>query len=135
MLETFLVPEKTVATAKGDGPSTDLSHARYRVFLLTLEVEDVVEQESLDVSVLGSVDGATWQPKPLASFPQTFYRGESPMLLDLKEQADVKYVRAHWEVNRWGRGSETPRFEFSVTLKEVAPEILRDAEAQARSLA
>ncbi len=56
---------------------------------------------------------------PLRHFPQKFYCGETPLLLDLTEHADVKFVRAHWEVARWGRGTETPMFEFGVTMKEV----------------
>ena len=135
MLDTFLVPEKTVITAKGDGASVDVSGAGNRVFLATLYITNIIEQEALDVSIYGTADGATWSPKPIASFPQKFYRGESPMLLDLTAHADVKIVRAHWEANRWGRGTETPMFEFHVTLKEVSPQVLREAAAEAKTLA
>jgi hypothetical protein len=45
----------------------------------------------------------------------------------------VKFVRAHWEMARWGRGTETPKFEFGVTLKEVPAEILKEATAEART--
>jgi hypothetical protein len=135
MVDTFLVPEKTVITAKGDGAAVDVSGAGNRVFLATLYITNIIEQEALDVSIYGSADGATWSPKPMASFPQKFYRGESPMLLDLTQHADVKIVRAHWEANRWGRGTETPMFEFHVTLKEVSPQVLREAAAEAKTLA
>jgi len=135
MIDTFLVPEKTVINAKGDGPSVDLSDASNRVFLATLSITNIVEQESLDVSIYGSADGATWTPKPIASFPQKFYRGESPLLVDLTQHADVKIVRAHWEANRWGRGTETPMFEFQVTLKEVPPQVLREAAAEGKTFA
>jgi hypothetical protein len=57
------------------------------------------------------------------------------MLLDLRAHPDVKFVRAHWEVARWGRGTETPMFEFSVRLKEVPAEILREVTAEAKVLA
>jgi hypothetical protein len=135
MVDTLLVPEKTVITAKGDGASVDVSGAGNRVFLVTLYITNIIEQEALDVSIFGSADGATWSPKPIASFPQKFYRGESPMLLDLTQHADVRIVRAHWEANRWGRGTETPMFEFHVTLKEVSPQVLREAAAEAKTLA
>jgi hypothetical protein len=135
MIDMFLVPEKTVATAKGDGATVEVSGAANRVFLLTLQITDIVEQEALDVTVYGSADGAIWSPKPLASFPQKFYRGHHPLLLDLTSQKSIKFLRAHWEVNRWGRGSETPRFEFHVTLKEVPPEVLKEATADAKALA
>jgi hypothetical protein len=135
MIDTFLVPEKTVVTAKGDGPGVDVSGAANRVFLLTLNISNIIEQESLDVSIQGSADGATWGHKAIASFPQKFYRGQHPLLLDLSGHADVKFVRAHWEVGRWGRGTETPMFEFHVTLKEVPADILKQAAADAQALA
>jgi len=134
MLDTFLVPEKTVVTTKGDGPAADVSGAASRVFLLTLEITNIIEQESLDVSVYGSADGATWGAKPTVAFPQKFYRGQTPLLLDLTEHPDVKFVRAHWEVARWGRGVETPMFEFDVRMKEVPADVLREVRAEARAL-
>ena len=132
MIDTFLVPEKTTVTAKGDGPSVDVAAASNRVFLVTLSITKIVEQESLDLSISGSADGATWDPKPLLAFPQKFYAGESPLLLDLNAHENVKFVRAHWEVARWGRGSETPMFEFDVRLKEVPAEILRETTSHSK---
>jgi hypothetical protein len=44
-------------------------------------------------------------------------------------------VRAHWDVARWGRGVETPRFEFGLSMKEIPPEVLRQAQAEAKILA
>ena len=134
MIDTFLVAEKTVVTAKGDGPAVDVGSAASRVFLLTLEISEIIEQESLDVSVYGSADGATWGAKAVVAFPQKFYRGQWPLLLDLTGHPDVKVVRAHWEVARWGRGVETPMFEFDVRLKEVPADVLREAKAEAKTL-
>ena len=135
MIDTFLVPEKTTVNAKGDGPSVDISGAANRVFLLTLEITKIIEQESLDVAIRPSADGTTWDAKSIVAFPQKFYRGESPLLLDLNAHPGVKAVRAHWEVARWGRGVETPMFEFGVRMKEVPAEILREARAEAKALA
>lgn len=134
MIDGFLVPEKTKVTAKGDGPVVDISGASNRVFLLTLNITGIVEQEALDVGIFGSSDGTTWGPKPLETFPQKFYRGQHPMLLQLTQNPEVKFVRAHWEVNRWGRGDETPMFEFNVAIKEVPPDVLQEATAEAKSL-
>jgi hypothetical protein len=135
MIDTFLVPEKTLVNANGDGTAVDVSSAVNRVFLLSLEITNIIEQESLELSVYGSVDGTTWSSKPIVSFPQKFYCEQSPMLLDLAAHPDVKFVRAHWEVARWGRGTEMPMFEFSVRLKEVPAEILREVKAEAKALA
>lgn len=132
MIDTFLVGAKTVVDCKGDGPALDVSGAESRVFLLSLEITNMIEQESLDVRIEGSADGAAWGAKPIVSFPQKFYRGEQPLLLDLRGLPETMFVRAHWEVNRWGRGSETPMFEFQLGMKEVAADILQQASLEAK---
>jgi hypothetical protein len=134
MIDTFVIAEKTVVSAKGDGPTVDVSGAASRVFLLTLEITKIVEQESLEISIHGSSDGTAWDAKAVVTFPQKFYCGESPLLLDLTAHPDVKFVRAHWEVGRWGRGTETPMFEFGVRLKEIPADVLREATAEAKTV-
>ncbi|MFZ0319196.1 MAG: hypothetical protein WAL56_08725 [Candidatus Sulfotelmatobacter sp.] len=135
MIDTVLVADKTVVSAKGDGPAVDVSGASGRAFLLTLDITNIIEQESFELSIFGSADGAAWEAKPLASYPQIFYRGESPLLLDLTAHPTVKFIRAHWEVARWGRGTETPMFEFGLRIKEIPPDVLREAKAEAATLA
>jgi hypothetical protein len=134
MIDTILVADKTVVSAKGDGQTLDVSSSTSPVFLLTLSITNIVEQESFELSIVGSADGASWLAKPLVTYPQTFYRGESPLLLDLTATPEVKFIRPHWEVARWGRGSETPMFEFGLTIKEVPGNVLRDAAAEAKAL-
>lgn len=134
-IDAVLVPAHTVVSAKGDGPAVDVSSAASRVFLVTLAITKIIEQESLDLSIFGSADGATWSAKSIAAFPQKFYCEESPLLLDLTAHTDVKFIRAHWEVARWGRGTETPMFEFGATMKEVPANILKEVAAEAKTLA
>jgi hypothetical protein len=130
-----LVAAKTVVTAKGDGAVIDVSAATSRIFLLALDITNIIEQESLDVSIYGSGDGAAWSPKAIVAFPQKFYREQSVLLLDLTAHPEVKFVRAHWDVARWGRGTETVMFEFGVTMREVPANILKEAAAEARARA
>jgi hypothetical protein len=59
---------------------------------------------------------------------QKFYPGEYPLLIDLTKP-EAKFVRAHWDVYRWGRGGATPQFEIGLRLREVSQEALREAEA------
>jgi hypothetical protein len=132
MLAKDLVPAKTVVTANSDGAAVEISSAGNRVFLLTLHITNIVEQESLDVSIQGSADGTAFD-RALARFPQKFYRGEHPLLLDLTAQPEVKFVRAHWDVNRWGRGSLTPMFEFQLALREVPRDLLQETATSARA--
>src|SRR5215475_16150441 len=94
--EQVLVPAGTVVTTKGDGAIVDVSSAAGRVFLATLSITKIIEQESLDVSIFGSPDGATWEPRSIAAFRQEFYTGEAPLLLDLSAHANVRFIRAHW---------------------------------------
>jgi hypothetical protein len=132
MIDAALVPEKTVVTAKGDGPVVDISPAVGKVFLLTLRITRIIEQESLDVSVWGSPDGTNFGQKALVTFPQKFYAGEHPLMVDLSAHPEIKFLRAHWEVNRWGRGSEVPMFEFQLWLKEVPEDMLKEVSATRR---
>jgi hypothetical protein len=135
MVDGFLVPEKTAVNTKGDSPPLDISGASNRIFLLTLDITEIIEQESLDVAIYGSVDGSAWTPKPLIAFPQKFYRGQHPLLLDLAALPEIRFLRAHWEVNRWGRGTEVPLFEFHLKIKEIPSDILKEAMAEAQALA
>lgn len=127
MLDAFLVPAKTVVTAKGDSEAFDISGATSRVFLLTLLISSIVEQEGMDVLIYTSADGTTWDAKAVAGMEQKFYPGEYPLMLDLSEKLDAKFVRVHWDVYRWGRGGTNPSFEISIRLREVSQEALREA--------
>jgi hypothetical protein len=133
MIDVFLVPANTVLTAKGDSEAQELSAARSRVFLLTLAITSIVEQEALDVFLFTSADGATWDAKPVASLEQKFYVGEYPLLIDLWARPEAKFVRAHWDIYRWGRGATAPRFDIGLRLREVSQEALLEAEAEVGS--
>ncbi len=132
MIDAFLVPAKTVVTAKGDSEPVDVSSASSPAFLLTLSITAVVEQESIELSVFTSADGTTWETKPIVSLPQKFYVGEYPLLVDLSQAASAKFVRVHWEVNRWGRGPATASFEIGIRVREVPREMLQEAQAEGR---
>ena len=133
MIDVFLLPEKTSVTAKGDSQAVDISGAANFVFLATLTITRVVEQESMEVTFYTSADGTTWEAKPVATLAQKFYVGEYPVLIDLSAAAGVRSLRAHWDVNRWGRGSTVPDFECSLRLREVSREALHGAAAEAQT--
>jgi hypothetical protein len=128
MLDAFLVPEQTVITAAGEGAAVDLGGASEQHLLFTLTVEKIVEQESLDVQILGSQDGTTWLPKPLGTFPQVFYPTEQNLLIDLTAQPAVRFVKAKWLPNRWGVGSHVPWFSFNVRAREVPAEMVTERQ-------
>ena len=134
MLEAFLVPEKTVVSSNGDGPAINIANSDGRIFLLTLRITAVIEQESLDVNVFASGDGERWDAKPISGFPQKFYCEETSLLLKLKARPEINFIRAHWAVNRWGRGTLVPMFEFSLKLQGVPEEILAEVSGRADNI-
>jgi len=123
MLPGFLLPETTIREA-GNGSELDLGDMRGRVLLLTLGITRIIEQESLDVAVWGSADAKEWGAKPLVSFPQKFYCGTYQILLDLTENADLRFLRANWTVQRWGKGDNKPLFGFYVFAQEIKHQVL-----------
>jgi hypothetical protein len=116
-----LVPHDTRLEANGDGVAFDISASATRTFLCRLTVTDQIEQESLDVSIWGSPDGQTWSKKPLLMLPQQFYRGTTKMILDLSLRPETKFIRARWELFRWGRVAPIPMFVAGLELEEIPP--------------
>jgi hypothetical protein len=114
-----LIPPDTKMEANGDGAAFDISASATRTFLCLLTVTEQIEQESLDVSIYGSADGETWTKKPLLKLPQQFYRGKTKLVLDLSLRPEIKFIRARWEVFRWGRGAPLPMFVAGLELAEV----------------
>ncbi len=117
MLDAFLIAEQAVE-ANGEAPPLELAGGPK--FLLTLNITRIIEQQSLDVQVWCSADGADWGAKPVAAFPQKFYAGTHQLVLDLAEQPAAKFLRGKWAVNRWGKGQTRPHFTFSVAIQEMA---------------
>jgi hypothetical protein len=116
-----LIPPHSRLETNGDGASFDISGSASRTFLCYLTVDDQIEQESLDVSIYGAADGENWTKKPLLKLPQQFYRGTAKMVLDLSFRPEIKFLRAHWDLNRWGRVAPTPVFVAGLELAEVPP--------------
>lgn len=126
MLPDFLVPEITVREA-GTSQDISLGDQRGQVLILTLGITRIIEQESIDVSIWGSPDGADWGSRPLASFSQKFYCGTYQIMVDLTNRPDVKYLRAKWAVNRWGKGETKPLFTVYLFAQEMQDEVFAAA--------
>ena len=125
MLPQFLLPETTVREA-GTSPETSLGETG-GTLILTLGITRIIEQESIDVSIWGSSDGTDWGAKPLVAFPQKFYCGAYQVSLDLSDRPDVKFLRAKWQVNRWGKGDPKPLFTVYLFVQAMQSQIAANA--------
>jgi hypothetical protein len=114
-LPAFLVPEISV---HANGTSGALEIAEDGPILVTLGILETVEQESLVLSIEGSVDGVSWLPDPMVTFPEKFYTGVSSVYIDAAGKG-VRHLRASWKVNRWGRGDKTPQYKLYVFAEAV----------------
>jgi len=122
MLPEFLIEETTVREA-GTGPVVDLGETRGETLILTFGITRIIEQESIDLSVWGSADGADFGAKPLITFPQKFYCGTYQLLVDLSGHSDVRYLRVKWAVSRWGKGDPKPLFTIYVFAQAMRPQM------------
>ena len=119
--EVVSLPAGKSLTTNGDGEPVDISGSSTRTFLGLLTITEQLEQESLDVSICGSADGQDFGKKPLLKLPQQFYIGVTKMVLDVSLRPEVRFLRAKWEVNRWGRVSPLPMFVAGFALEEIPP--------------
>ncbi len=115
----FLFPE-SVVREDGAGTAIQLGEAQGKTLEVTLVINRIIEQESLDVSLWASPDGANWGAKPVAAFPQKFYCGTYSACVDLSSQPEAKFLRVQWKMNRWGRGEPKPLFGFYVFAEAPA---------------
>jgi hypothetical protein len=121
MLPQFLLPETTVREA-GQSLDIDLGETQAGTLILTMGITRIIEQQSMDVSIWGSADGTDWGAKPLASFPQKFYCGTYQLVLELEDRP-IKFLRAKWQVNRWGKGDPKPLFGFYLFAQVLEREL------------
>jgi len=133
-LNLSLIPADTKLESNAEGAAFDISESVSRTFFCTLTITDQLEQESLDVSIWGSPDGENFGKTPLLKLPQQFYRGTTKMVLDVSLKSDIKFLRAKWELSRWGRVAPQPMFVAGLTLQEIAP-MSRDLPTNRTALA
>jgi len=121
-----LLPE-SARQNDGVGPVVALDQYCGKLLVITLGITDIVERTGLTVSVWGSPDQIEW--KPLVTFRQRQYCGVYSVLLNLAIDPDVRYLRAHWNMNRWGKGERTPLCGFEVFLEESGARVSGSALA------
>lgn len=118
-VEFGLIPPGTRLIANGDGEALNIDSSQTRTFLCSMDITEQIEQESVDVSIWGSVDGQDWGKMPLLKMPQRFYRGDTRQVLDLAMKPEIRFLRAKWELTRWGRVAPHPMFVLGFYLIEI----------------
>ena len=114
-----LIPPQTRVAENGHGAAIDIRSSATRTFLCTLEIFDQIEQESLDVAIWASADGQDFGAKPILRIPQRFYKGDTRQILDLSHLPTANFIRASWELVRWGRVAPHPIFVIGLRAEEV----------------
>jgi hypothetical protein len=112
----MLILPESVARQDGAGAEIALDANRGKPLRLTLGITRIIEQESLEVSIVGSSDRSNWEK--LQVFPQKFYCGTYSLLLDLTRFPEVRHIRAEWKMNRWGSREIPPLFGFYLLAEE-----------------
>jgi len=118
-MEFDLIPNDTLVKESGFGAAMDIRASQTRTFFCVMNITDQIEQESVDVSIWGSADGENWGTHPMLKLPQQFYRGETRAVLDLTLVPEINFIRAGWDLNRWGRVAPLPMFVLGLNLKEI----------------
>ena len=118
-MEFDLMPQATLVQENGHGEAVDIRSSATRTFYCVMNIREQIEQESVDVSIWGSADGETWGTHPVLKLPQQFYKGETRAVLDLTLVPNVNFIRAAWDLNRWGRVAPLPMFVLGLRLEEV----------------
>jgi hypothetical protein len=115
----YLVPPETAIDSPGAGAPFELGPRTGKLLLIVLRVTEIIEQESLLLSIWGSTDGKDWGAKGLFQFPERFYCSATPASLDLARRPEIRFLQARWHVNRWGRGYPRPFFKIAVEIQDV----------------
>ena len=129
-MEFDLIPQGTLVRENGNGAPVDTHASQTRTFFCVMNIADQIEQESVDVSIWGSADGENWGTHPILKLPQQFYRGETRAVLDLTLVPEVNFIRASWELNRWGRVAPLPMFVLGLHVMEVPAMPVRVSQVQ-----
>ncbi len=129
-MEFDLIPNDTLVKESGFGAAMDIRASQTRTFFCVMNITDQIEQESVDVSIWGSADGENWGTHPILKLPQQFYRGETRAVLDLTLVPEINFIRAGWDLNRWGRVAPLPMFVLGLNLKEIPAMPVRVPQVQ-----
>ena len=101
----------------GTGAAVSLGKMSGKPLLLTLDVTQILEQGSIDISIWGSSGSVEW--RQIATYPRKFYCGSYLLLVDLSREPHVRHLRAQWRMGRWGESEMKPVTGFCISAEEL----------------
>src|SRR5258708_49564 len=118
-MELDLIPQATLVQENGHGDAVDIRTSPTRTFFCILRISEQIEQERVEGCIWGCGEGETWGTDPILKMQQQFYKGETRAVLDLSLVPEINFIRAGWDLNRWGRVAPLPMFVIGLHLKEI----------------
>jgi len=112
-----LIPQR-VERADGVGPAVEVGECGGKLLVVTLGINEVVEQEGLSISIWGSSSGTDWGPRPLVVLPQKSYCGVYATFLNLKNNPSVRFLRVEWKMSSWAHRDSDLLFGFYVSMSD-----------------
>lgn len=106
----------------GLGSVIELGDLGGKLLVVTLGINDVVEQEGLEISIWGSAGSSDWGTRPLLTFPQKSYCGVYATILNLTRKPAIRFLRVQWTMSRRAELDSDLLFGFYVSLEEVHSE-------------
>lgn len=125
MLPNFLIEETTVRES-GESPSFEAGENSTQDLVLTLGITHAVEQESIEIDILGSRDGRAWMARPLATFTPKSYCGTYQLTVP---PPGVQHLKAVWKTQRWSRGDHRPFFRLYLHAQPARTRVLAASAA------
>lgn len=114
---------KEAVTGSGFGPAVALGEAIAKPLQLQLTITRMMERQTLDIFVWGSIDGNVWGVRPILTLPHRYYCGSYCHLLNLSEFPSIRYMRVEYKIQDWGHSSSHTVSAFELTA-EAAHELV-----------
>lgn len=112
-----LVPEE-LFRGNGYGPAVAVGDLQGQSVQLKLSITRMMEEQTLEILIWGSVDGAHWSERPLATLPHRHYCGEYTDVIDLSRHPEMQFLRAEWRLRTWGPNTAYRLITFSMSATE-----------------
>ncbi|MBV6430299.1 MAG: hypothetical protein IANPNBLG_00408 [Bryobacteraceae bacterium] len=116
MMPILLFPEEMV-TESGFGPVVELKESAGAPLRLTISINRMMEQQTLDLSIWVSPDGEDWGSEPILQLPHRYYCGTYHHVLDLSGRSGVRFLRIEYRLRGWCMEAPPPLSSFEVVAE------------------